>query len=140
MKTANVIPAADAGIDNQFISEKALHVVQELQDAGFQAYLVGGCVRDLIIGTKPKDFDIATDATPEQVKKAFGRNARIIGRRFKIVHVRYGYEVLEVATFRADANDRDGVSSHEMTEGHQGQQIRDNDYAWQSHVRTHTFP
>ena len=128
MKTANVIPAADAGIDNQFISEKALHVVQELQDAGFQAYLVGGCVRDLIIGTKPKDFDIATDATPEQVKKAFGRNARIIGRRFKIVHVRYGYEVLEVATFRADANDRDGVSSHEMSEGDQGQLLRDNVY------------
>ena len=128
MKTANVIPAADAGIDNQDISEKALHVVQELQDAGFQAYLVGGCVRDLILGTKPKDFDIATDATPEQVKKAFGRNARIIGRRFKIVHVRYGYEVLEVATFRADASDRDGVSSHEMAEGDQGQLLRDNVY------------
>ncbi|GGZ99143.1 hypothetical protein GCM10008090_04630 [Arenicella chitinivorans] len=122
------MPAVEAGIDNQDISEKALHVVQELQDAGFQAYLVGGCVRDLIIGTKPKDFDIATDATPEQVKKAFGRNARIIGRRFKIVHVRFGYEVLEVATFRADASDRDGVSSHEMSEGDQGQLLRDNVY------------
>ena len=72
---ANIITAADAGISNDDISAKALKVVEGLQEAGFQAYLVGGCVRDLIIGTKPKDFDVSTNATPEEVKKTFGRNA-----------------------------------------------------------------
>lgn len=128
MKIPTITSAADAGIDNADISDKALYVVSELQKAGFTAYLVGGCVRDLILGTKPKDFDISTNATPEQIKRTFGRNARIIGRRFKLVHVRYGYEVLEVATFRADANDRDKVGSNEMSEGDQGQLLRDNVY------------
>jgi poly(A) polymerase len=125
---ATIISASDAGISNDNISPKALKVVEGLQEAGYQAYLVGGCVRDLIIGTKPKDFDVSTNATPEQIKKTFGRNARIIGRRFKLVHVRYGYEVIEVATFRADANDRERVGQHEMSEGDQGQLLRDNVY------------
>ncbi|MFT6033764.1 MAG: poly(A) polymerase [Arenicella sp.] len=125
---ATIISAVEAGISNKNISPKALKVVEGLQDAGYQAYLVGGCVRDLIIGTKPKDFDVSTNATPEQIKKAFGRNARIIGRRFKIVHVRFGYEVIEVATFRADANDRERVGQNEMSEGDQGQLLRDNVY------------
>ena len=124
----NTIPAADAGVSIDNISKKALEVVAKLQEAGYQAYLVGGCVRDLIIGTKPKDFDVSTDATPEQIKQTFGRNARIIGRRFKLVHVRFGYEVIEVATFRADANDRDRVDRNEMSEGDQGQLLRDNVY------------
>jgi len=124
----NIISATDAGINNEDISDRALEVVQKIQDAGYQAYLVGGCVRDLLIGTKPKDFDVSTNATPEQIKQIFGRNARIIGRRFRLVHVRFGYEVIEVATFRADANDRDGVSQQEMTEGDQGQLLRDNVY------------
>lgn len=128
LNKVNIISATDAGINNEDISEKALQVVQEIQDAGYQAYLVGGCVRDLLIGTKPKDFDVSTNATPEQIKQIFGRNARIIGRRFRLVHVRFGYEVIEVATFRADANDRDRVSSNEMTEGDQGQLLRDNVY------------
>jgi len=125
---ANIISASDAGISNEHISPKALKVVQGLQEAGYQAYLVGGCVRDLIVGTKPKDFDVSTNATPDQIKKAFGRNARIIGRRFKLVHVRFGYEVIEVATFRADASDRDRVGQNEMSEGDQGQLLRDNVY------------
>ncbi len=125
---ATYISAADAGVTNEHISPKALKVVEGLQEAGFQAYLVGGCVRDLIVGTKPKDFDVSTNATPEQIKKAFGRNARIIGRRFKLVHVRFGYEVIEVATFRADASDRDRVGRNEMSEGDQGQLLRDNVY------------
>lgn len=125
---ANIISASDAGISNDNISPKALKVVEGLQEAGYQAYLVGGCVRDLIIGTKPKDFDVSTNATPEQIKKTFGRNARIIGRRFKLVHVRFGYEVIEVATFRADANDRERVGQNEMSEGDQGQLLRDNVY------------
>jgi len=125
---ATIISAAEAEISNDDISPKALKVVEGLQEAGYHAYLVGGCVRDLIIGTKPKDFDVSTNATPEQIKKTFGRNARIIGRRFKLVHVRFGYEVIEVATFRADASDRERVGQNEMSEGDQGQLLRDNVY------------
>ena len=124
----NIITANDAGISNNDISAKALQVVQELQNAGYQAYLVGGCVRDLLLDKKPKDFDVATNATPEQIKSTFKRNARIIGRRFKLVHVRFGYEVIEVATFRANASDRDKVGNNEMSEGDQGQLLRDNVY------------
>lgn len=127
MNPAITINDRDLGVNAQLISQNALKVVRELQDAGYQAYLVGGCVRDLILGRQPKDFDVATDATPEQTKKTF-RNSRIIGRRFRIVHVRFGYEVIEVATFRACASDRDGVSAQEMTEGDQGQLLRDNVY------------
>lgn len=123
---ANIITAEEAGINNKDISPKALDVVQKLQDEGYQAYLVGGCVRDLLLDNKPKDFDVVTNATPEEVKACFKRNARIIGRRFKLVHVRFGYEVIEVATFRADGNDRDNVEFNEMSEGEQGQLLRDN--------------
>jgi len=123
---ANIITAEEAGINNKDISSNALEVVKGLQKAGYQAYLVGGCVRDLLLDMKPKDFDVSTNATPEQIKAAFKRNARIIGRRFKLVHVRFGYEVIEVATFRADANDRDKVGHNEMSEGDQGQLLRDN--------------
>ncbi len=126
MTTANIISASEAGINNENISEKAIEVVQSLQDAGFEAYLVGGCVRDLLMEMKPKDFDVSTNATPEEIKRTFGRNARIIGRRFKLVHVRFGYEVIEVATFRADASDREVVGRNEMSEGDQGQLLRDN--------------
>ena len=126
MIQSNITTAEEAGINNKDISSNALEVVKGLQNAGYQAYLVGGCVRDLILSMKPKDFDVATNATPEQVKSTFKRNARIIGRRFKIVHVRFGYEVIEVATFRADASDRDSVGRNEMTEGDQGQLLRDN--------------
>ncbi|MCL4154124.1 UNVERIFIED_CONTAM: hypothetical protein GTU68_037761, partial [Idotea baltica] len=82
------------------ISPQALKVLYGLKEAGFEAYLVGGCVRDLLLGFEPKDFDVATDASPEQVHKIFKRS-RLIGRRFKLVHVGYGREVIEVATFRA---------------------------------------
>jgi poly(A) polymerase len=123
----NTYSAEEAGINPQGISPNALKVVEGLQQAGYQAYLVGGCVRDLLLDKKPKDFDVTTDATPEQIKATF-RNGRIIGRRFKIVHVRFGYEVIEVATFRANASDRVKVGSHEMTEGDQGQLLRDNVY------------
>lgn len=127
MNSATIVSANELGIEKQSISKNALKVVSELHAAGFQAYLVGGCVRDLILGLKPKDFDVSTDATPEQIKKTF-RNSRIIGRRFRLVHVRFGYEVIEVATFRADANDRERVSAQEMSEGDQGQLLRDNVY------------
>src|SRR3954454_13949913 len=85
-------------IDPKLVSPNAVRVTQTLQEAGFKAFVVGGAVRDLLLGVKPKDFDIATDATPEEVKKLF-RRAFIIGRRFQIVHVMFGQDLLEVTTF-----------------------------------------
>lgn len=90
----------DFSFDRSWISDAALKVVNGLQDAGFDGYLVGGCVRDLLLQRRPKDFDITTNANPQQIKKIFSR-ALIIGRRFKIVHVKFGREVIEVATYRA---------------------------------------
>jgi poly(A) polymerase len=88
-------------ISRQDISPNALKVLYRLtQVLGYSGFLVGGGVRDLLLDNKPKDFDVATDATPEEIKQLF-RNARIIGRRFRIVHVRYGREIIEVTTFRA---------------------------------------
>jgi len=92
-------------------------VLYKLNDAGFQAYIVGGGVRDILLGLQPKDFDIATDATPEQIRELF-RNSRIIGRRFRIVHVHFGREIIEVSTFRALTADNveiveGGLSRHE---------------------------
>ncbi len=105
-----VVPAKVHGINVDWVDERALNVVRTLQDRGFEAYIVGGAVRDLLLGLKPKDFDVATNATPEQVKAAF-RRAFIIGRRFRIVHVVYGrgreHEVIEVSTFRAHLDNAD---------------------------------
>jgi poly(A) polymerase len=92
----------DHGIDAKKLDRNALKVVTTLKEAGFDAYLVGGCVRDLLAGTKPKDFDVATNATPEEVKDLF-RRSRLIGRRFPIAHVRFGREIIEVSTFRQGA-------------------------------------
>ncbi len=100
LKDARVMQRDDHCISRRDISPSAVKILYQLGEAGFHAFLVGGGVRDLLLGNKPKDFDIATDATPEQLKRVF-RNARIIGRRFKIVHIRYGREVIEVTTFRA---------------------------------------
>ena len=90
----------EAELSRNPISVNALKVVKRLTGQGYEAYLVGGCVRDLILGRSPKDFDVATDAHPEEVRELF-RNSRAIGRRFKIVHVRFGRDIVEVATFRA---------------------------------------
>src|SRR5215471_19457434 len=90
----------DAGFDESRVDPDAQKVVRRLTRHGFQAYLVGGCVRDLLLGRRPKDFDVATDARPEDVRSLF-RNSRIIGRRFRLVHVLFGGgKVIEVATFR----------------------------------------
>jgi len=88
-------------IPRELLDEDALRVIARLERQGFAAYLVGGCVRDLLIGRTPKDFDVATDAHPRQIKRLF-RNARVIGRRFKLVHVVYGQHIIETATFRSD--------------------------------------
>ncbi len=114
------IAVAQHGIDPKLVDERAMDVVLTLQHAGFQAYIVGGAVRDLLVGLKPKDFDVATDATPEEVKRLF-RRAFIIGRRFRIVHVIYGrgreHEVIEVSTFRAylDSSQAEQVGGNERT-------------------------
>lgn len=88
------------GLHSGAVSKAARDVVHQLSAKGYQAYVVGGCIRDALLGQHPKDFDVATNATPEQIKTIF-RRARIVGRRFKIVHVRYGREIVEVTTFRA---------------------------------------
>ncbi|WP_250471335.1 polynucleotide adenylyltransferase PcnB [Caballeronia sp. GAFFF1] len=88
------------GIDPSLISKNAVRVTEGLQQAGHRAFIVGGAVRDLLLGVAPKDFDVATDATPDQVQRLF-RRARIIGRRFQIVHVQFGQEIIETSTFRA---------------------------------------
>ena len=95
----NVIPRDQHCISRKNISDSALKVMSRLRNKGHQAYLVGGAVRDLLLGGHPKDFDVATDATPEAINALF-RNSRIIGRRFRIVHVRFGREIIEVTTFR----------------------------------------
>ena len=101
-KKAHIVPREENGIDLLAVSPFAISVCQKLQDAGYKAFIVGGAVRDLLIGAKPKDFDVATDATPEEVKKVT-RRAIIIGRRFRLVHVNKGAETIEVATFRGFA-------------------------------------
>jgi poly(A) polymerase len=114
------VPASVHRIDPALVDERAIHVTHTLQQAGFEAYIVGGAVRDLLLGLRPKDFDVATDATPEQVKGLF-RRAFIIGRRFRIVHVVYGRgrdnEVIEVSTFRAhlDNASAEQVKGNERT-------------------------
>lgn len=114
------VPAEVHGIDPALVDERAKNVVTTLQQAGYEAYVVGGAVRDLLLGLRPKDFDVATNATPEQVKSLF-RRAFIIGRRFRIVHVVYGrgreHEVIEVSTFRAymDNTAAEQVAGNERT-------------------------
>ncbi|MGZ5278038.1 MAG: polynucleotide adenylyltransferase PcnB, partial [Caldimonas sp.] len=118
------VPKAEHGIDPKLVDERAVKVVATLSEAGYEAYVVGGAVRDLLVGLRPKDFDVATNATPEQVKSLF-RRAFIIGRRFRIVHVVFGRgrqdrglsEVIEVSTFRAylDNASAEAVSGNERT-------------------------
>ena len=98
--TPRVVPRAEHPISRSAISPNALKVLYRLRDAGFQAFLVGGSVRDLLLGLHPKDFDVATNAHPDEVRSIF-RNCRLIGRRFRLAHVYFGNEVIEVATFRA---------------------------------------
>jgi len=97
-----VIPRPEHPISRSAISPNALKVLYRLKDAGYQAFLVGGAVRDLLLGIRPKDFDVATNALPEEVRRLF-RNCRLIGRRFRLAHVHFGSEIIEVATFRAAA-------------------------------------
>lgn len=118
-----IIPREEHIISRANISESALKVLYRLSNAGFQAYLVGGSVRDLLLGREPKDFDVATDAHPDQIRELF-RNSRLIGRRFRLAHVRYGKEIIEVSTFRAAHLDADDAAGESL----EGRIIRDNVY------------
>ena len=97
-----IVPRSEHSISRADISPNALKVLYRLKEAGYQGFLVGGAVRDLLLGLRPKDFDVATDALPEEVRRLF-RNCRLIGRRFRLAHVFFGNEIIEVATFRAAA-------------------------------------
>lgn len=120
-------------VSRRHISENALKVVNRLNSHGYEAYLVGGCVRDLYLDLHPKDFDVATNATPEQVRNLF-RNSRLIGRRFKLVHVLFGREMIEVATFRANHDAHSGKapgkkgSKDKSHHSESGRILRDNVY------------
>jgi poly(A) polymerase len=118
---AQVIPFELHGVAREQISYGAQKVTDGLQAAGFQAYVVGGAVRDLLLGRAPKDFDVATDATPEEVRRVF-RRSRIIGRRFRLVHVMFGEEVVEVSTFRR------AVDAGEAETDEHGRILRDNEF------------
>ena len=121
-----VVTRGEHGISRKQFSPNAIKVLYRLKEGGFDAYLVGGCIRDILLGQQPKDFDVVTNATPEQVKKLF-RNCRLIGRRFRLAHIVFGREVIEVATMRGHheaAEDKNQISQS----SEHGQLLRDNVY------------
>ncbi len=129
-----VVPRNQHPISRQQIDKPALDVLYELNRAGYEAYLVGGGVRDILLGLEPKDFDVATNAEPEQIKAVFNRRCRLIGRRFRLAHVFFGRTVIEVATFRgsglaqsAQSNNRKQLN-HTRSVDKAGKLVRDNIY------------
>ncbi len=121
--TSEPIRHAETNIPQSRLDRDAVKIVRRLTEAGYESYLVGGCVRDLLLGLEPKDFDISTEATPRQIKRLF-RNCRIIGRRFKLAHVYFGRKIVEVSTFR-----RRPEGSDETKEADEDLLIvRDNEY------------
>ncbi len=118
-----IIPRPEHSISRAEISNNALKVLYRLKSAGFQSYLVGGGVRDLLLGHEPKDFDVVTDARPDEVRALF-RNCRLIGRRFRLAHVHFGREIVEVATFRAHHDSAAGGEAETVG----GRILRDNVY------------
>jgi poly(A) polymerase len=128
---ATTISRQEHPVSRKQLSPNALKVLYRLKDQGYHAYLVGGCIRDILLGLEPKDFDVVTNATPEQVKACFN-NCRLIGRRFRLAHVMFGREIIEVATFRghhddnAKANDQNEKKVSKQSD--EGQLLRDNVY------------
>ena len=119
-QNSHIIPRDQHSVSRKDISDNALKVLYRLNKAGYDAFLVGGGVRDILLGLHPKDFDITTNATPEQIRSLF-RNSRIIGRRFKLVHIMFGRDVIEVATFRAHCDSN-------IEQAKDGMILRDNVY------------
>ncbi|OBW92415.1 poly(A) polymerase [Gallibacterium salpingitidis] len=125
-KSSYILKASDYGIYPHLISRQALQVVEKLQKNGFEAYVVGGCLRDILLAKTPKDFDIATNARPEQIQKIFQRQCRLVGRRFRLAHILFGKEIIEVATFRAA---HDEVNNDKFAkQSAEGMLLRDNVY------------
>ncbi|WP_083253153.1 polynucleotide adenylyltransferase PcnB [Enterovibrio norvegicus] len=126
-----IIPRQEHGISRKDISENALKVLYRLNKAGYEAYLVGGGVRDLLLETEPKDFDVATNATPDEVRKLF-RNCRLVGRRFRLAHILFGRDVIEVATFRGhhsgEKSESKGDKNASQSQSNDGMLLRDNVY------------
>ncbi len=122
-KAPLIIPRAEHTISRSAINRHALKVLYRLHEAGFNAYLVGGCVRDLLLGQTPKDFDIATNARPEEIRRLF-KNCRLIGKRFRLAHILFGQDIIEVATFRT--HHENATETHGKS--HQGMIVRDNVY------------
>ena len=120
----NIITRQEHNISRKKISDNALKVLYRLHGAGFDAYLVGGGVRDLLLGQAPKDFDIATNATPEQIRQLF-KNCRLIGRRFRLAHIMFGRDIIEVATFRGHHQE---PSKNVSQQSKEGMLLRDNVY------------
>jgi len=127
--TPEILSGRQHSLHSEDINRHAVSIVERLQQAGYEAYVVGGCVRDLLLRLSPKDYDVATSATPEQIRAEF-RNARIIGRRFKLVHVHYGREIIEVATFRANHPEADDEEDANQlaSRNESGRILRDNVY------------
>lgn len=122
-RLATVYSRSEHSISRSNISDSALKVLYQLKRSGFAAYLVGGCVRDLLLGREPKDFDVVTNANPDQIRRVF-RNCRLIGRRFRLAHVFFGAELIEVATFRGCTEEEsENQQTHE-----DGRLLRDNIY------------
>jgi len=132
-----ILQRSDHCVSRNNISRNALNVLYRLNDKGYKAYLAGGCVRDLMLGFQPKDFDVVTDATPQQVKRCF-RNCRLIGRRFRLAHIMFKDDIIEVATFRAptetvpkdeaDEESDDRTAGRDVVVNDEGVVIRDNEY------------
>lgn len=125
MSELSLIPRDQHQVSRKAMSSAALKVLYGLHEAGFESYLVGGGVRDLLLGGRPKDFDVATNATPEEIQQVF-RRCRLIGRRFRIAHVRFGAEVIEVTTFRGIGTADDEDSGDRVVDGAGGRILRDN--------------
>nr|WP_153661582.1 polynucleotide adenylyltransferase PcnB [Shewanella intestini] len=120
----NIVPRNDHDISRRQISENALKVLYRLSKSGYKAYLVGGGVRDILLGQQPKDFDVVTNATPEEIKRLF-RNSRLVGRRFRLAHIVFGRDVIEVATLRGHHDNKNETISKSNA---QGRLLRDNVY------------
>lgn len=120
------VNASQFGISVKNFPNNAISIVHKLQKSGYEAYIVGGCIRDLLLGQKAKDVDIATSARPEEIQKIFGRQCRLIGRRFRLAHIVYGREIYEVATFRAEHHSSANEKMSKTSEA--GMLLRDNVY------------
>ncbi|WP_279526595.1 polynucleotide adenylyltransferase PcnB [Mesocricetibacter intestinalis] len=121
-----MIKASKLGISARMISKNALSVVEKLNRHGYEAYIVGGCLRDLLLDKKPKDFDVATNARPDQVQAIFQRQCRLVGRRFRLAHIMFGRDIIEVATFRAGHDN--SLNENSAKRNDEGMLLRDNVY------------